>query len=180
MSGSYFIRSHYLVDDAGEPRFQRSSKPLRGASVSPSFIKRGDIEKIAVRTLGQMTTANRVVIMSYASLQQAVREKTHAQGAAPNEVRAVHYRGLTYIVENRFKNIRDLEKALFYEHYVHFGLRAQYGKDLVSHLTDLLEKLGQTDGVINMAKEQGLWDRLEPYYEGFKADKVLRNNVMPI
>lgn len=173
VNGGYFIRSHYLVDEAGAPRFQRKNEPLRGASVSPSFLKRGDIEKIAVRTLGKMATANRVVVTSYASLPQAIREKAQAQGAAPNEVRAVHYRGTTYIVENRFESIRDLEQALFHEHYVHFGLRAQYGKDLLPHLTDLFEKLGQTDGVINMAKEQGLWNRLEPYYEGFKADEDL-------
>ena len=149
-------------------RFQRSAA-VSGAT--RSTLGRGDVEQIAIRQVGKAAVAGRFVFSSWEELPQAIKDTAAAQGALPGEIKAVHWRGKTYLVDRRFTDARDVERAIFHEYYAHYGLRQKYGKDMGRHLLRLLGRLGGIPGVQKMAKEQGF--NIDHYIDGAEKDQKL-------
>jgi hypothetical protein len=154
------------TEDGNVVLFSRSATGATGATLG-----RRDVEQIAVGLVTEATVARRFVFSSWEELPQPIKDRAAAQGAKPGEIKAVHWRGKTYLVDRRFADVRDVERAIFHEYYAHYGLRQQYGKDLYHKLLRTWAKIGGTKGVRAMAAEQGF--NIDHYIEGAKQDKEL-------
>lgn len=154
------------TDDGNVALFSRSA-----TGAARSTLNRGDVEQIAVGLVTEATVARRFVFSSWEELPQPIKDRAAAQGAKPGEIKAVHWRGKTYLVDRRFADARDVERVIFHEYYAHYGLRQQYGKDLHRKLLRAWAKSGGTKGVRAMAAAQGF--NIDHYIEGAKQDKEL-------
>lgn len=149
-----------------------SRRPVGAGAVS-NTLSRGDVEQVAIRLVTEPTVASRFVFASWEELPQAIKDAAAAQGALPSDVKAVHWRGKTYLVDRRFATERDVERAIFHEFYAHYGLRQRYGKDLESHLVRMLPKVGGIKGVQAIAQAQGF--NIDHYITGALNDDRLTN-----
>lgn len=156
-------------DDA--PMLQRRSGATR-------LLGRTVVRQLAVDTFGAEAVAERFVFASYAELPDAVKAVAVEQGATPLEVRAVHWQGKTYMVDSRFSSEKDAQAAMFHEHYVHFGLRAAYGRDLRFKLAQLLQGVGGLNGLRGIAHEQGI--DLRAYEAGILDNPDVKQSMQPL
>lgn len=149
--GGVFLREEFVERPESDARMQ-----LRGATRVRRFVDRGTVEQLAIRQMGKDTVARQFRFVSYAELPAPIRDEAARQGAKPEEVRAVHWRSKTYLVDDRFRSETDALQAIFHEHYVHFGLRAKYGSALRMQLGKLLNGVGGLQGVKRLASVQGI------------------------
>jgi len=149
-------------DDGNVVLFQRRSVGASG------FVSRGDVVKLAVGKMGNDTISRRFRFLDYPELPSDIKDAAANQGIQPGEVRAVHWRGTTYMVDDRFPTAEEAVGAMFHEHYVHFGLRAKYGRGLRFKLGKLLGGVGGLKGVRDLAKKQGI--DLSDYEQGLAGD----------
>ena len=167
MDGGVFLREEFIQSpDTDGPRFSRSA-----TGATATTLGRGDVEQIAARLVTEATVARRFVFAAWEELPQAIKDRAAAQGAKPGEIKAVHWKGKTYLVDRRFTDAADVERTIFHEYYAHYGLRQQYGKDLHRKLLRTWAKVGGTKGVRAMAAAQGF--NIDHYIEGAKQDKEL-------
>lgn len=161
--GGVFVREQYIKKaDSDGPVFSRGSAGASG------FVSRGDVEQLAIRKMGKGTVSARFRFLDYAQLPPQIKDAAAAQGAKPAEIKAVHWRGITYLVDNRFATTDEAIGAMFHEHYVHFGLRAKYGRGLRLKLGKLLSGVGGLKGVRELAGKQGI--DLSDYEDGLAQD----------
>lgn len=138
---------------------------------SGSALSREDVHKVATRILGVDAVKNRVVIAAWDDLPAEVKQSARDQGATPGEIRAVNWRGKTYLIDGALHSPAAVQAAIFHEHYVHFGLRAKYGDQLGARLGGLLHKVGGIDGVRKLAAKQGI--DLSDYEKGVLGNKAI-------
>lgn len=161
--GGVFLREEF-IERPDSPMMQ-----LRGATRVRRFIDRGTVEQVAIRKMGKSTVARQFRFVSFSELPPEILDAVAAQGMKPEEVRAIHWRGKTYLVDDRFRSEKDAAQAMFHEHYAHYGLRAKYGAELRFALGKMLRGVGGLDGVKQLAASQGI--DLELYEAGMKKDR---------
>lgn len=161
--GGVFLREEF-IERPDSPMMQ-----LRGAPRVRRFIDRGTVEQVAIRKMGKSTVARQFRFVSFSELPPEILDAVAAQGMKPEEVRAIHWRGKTYLVDDRFRSEKDAAQAMFHEHYAHYGLRAKYGAELRFALGKMLRGVGGLDGVKRLAASQGI--DLELYEAGMKKDR---------
>lgn len=153
------------TDSGGVAMFRRS-----GGATSAT-LSRGDVEQVAARLVTEAAMARRFVFASWQELPQAIKDTAAAQGARPGDIKAVHWRGKTYLIDRRFADARDVERTIFHEHFAHYGLRQRYGKDLEGRMNRLLLKVGGLSGLQKMAASQNI--SLDHYIAGAMNDRSL-------
>ncbi len=143
----------------------------RTAGATAATLSRGDVEKIAAGLVTEAAMARRFVLTSWEQLPKAIKDTAAAQGARPGDIKAVHWRGKTYLVDRRFSDARDVERTIFHEYFAHYGLRQRYGKDLEKQMNRMLLRLGGVRGLQAMAESQGF--NIDHYIEGAAQDASL-------
>jgi len=132
-------------------RFQRTPDE------SGTGLPKQEVNRLAAGVL--KTDADRAgvqVVDTATSLPKAIQDHMQANSIPPEEVKAAHQGGKTYLVADRLSGAKDVEEAIYHEHFVHGGLRARYGTRLGGKLDQLLTGIGGVDGLRNMAKDQGI------------------------
>lgn len=163
-------------EGAAEVLFSRKARPTGATAVR--FLDRGTVQQLAIEAMGESVVRDRFVFARYDDLPAEIRAAAAKQGAKPHEVDAVFSHGKTYIVDDRFRTAADARKAIFHEHYVHYGLRAKYGRGLALKLAHLMRGLGGLDGVRRMAKEQGI--DLSAYEKGILGNPDIPKAHQPL
>jgi len=136
-----------------------------------------EVNRLASRVLGvDADKANVGVVRSTEQLPQAVREYMQAQGVPAEEVSGVHWRGKSWIVADKMRDAAHVQETVFHEHYTHGGLRARYGTRLEGELKKLLRGVGGEQGVIDLAKQQGI--DLSPYLRTKESPTVLMEELL--
>lgn len=133
-----------------------SSEPFLSRRRSAATLDDQEVHEIAVRVLGVNAVDRNVVIAPFGALPAEVQKEAEEQGATPDEVRGVHWKGRTYLVSGRFGSAAEVAETLYHEHYVHGGLRAKYGDRLGMELSIMLARTGGLKGVLKLAREQGI------------------------
>lgn len=134
------------------------------------FLDRRAVQKAAVEAVGD-ATAGRFVFASFAELPAGIRDAVERQGIPPREIKGVHWKGKTYLVDDRFHTADEVRRAVFHEHYAHYGLRSKYGTELEARLSMLLSRVGGKDGVLKLARDQGI--DLSAYEQAGRRDTRL-------
>lgn len=150
--------------DSPENQPQFSLRRPNRKSVGGAPLGHEKVNRIAVAILGADTVKNSVVVTSYDSLPERIKQQAQAQGAAPEDVRSVNWHGTTYLVAERMTSRKDVEEALFHEFYGHHGLRAKFQEKTAPKLIDMFGRVGGIDGVLKLAKDQNI--DLSDYVEG--------------
>jgi hypothetical protein len=148
----------------------------RGDSVG-GRLSQEDVKKVAARVLRvDAERANVSVVPTAEQLPQPVHEHMQAHGVPADEVEGVHFRGKSYIVADKMKDAAHVEESIFHEHYTHGGLRARYGRRLEDELNRLLKGVGGEQGVIDLARQQGI--DLAPYVRSGDPPTVLMEELL--
>lgn len=75
--------------------------------------------------------------------------------------------GVIYVVQDKVESLTHLEQILLHEGF-HMGLRQSgAAQEVVSALDNAIAKLGGLDGIVALAEQQGVMDRLQPYLDGW-------------
>jgi hypothetical protein len=147
----------------------RTGSLFRRSGSAATTISRADANKAVVGAIGEATVARRFRFVEFDTLPAPILQAASDQGMDPSEVKAVHWRGNTYMVDNRFTSTQDAKRTAFHEHYVHFGLRAKYGIGKRARMSSLLAGVGGLKGVRTLADKQGI--NLSDYAKGLFQDQ---------
>jgi len=151
-------------DDAGNVALFSLGKSRSG--LTPATDE--EMNRVAVRVLGVDSAKRRIRVVPWEQLPEAIRDEAQRVGATAEDVRAVHWRGHTYLLSGAFGSTRDVERALFHEHYTHFGLAAMWQQGKGRELSKLLDRVGGAAGVMRLAAEQKI--DLSDYAKGLEGD----------
>jgi len=133
------IRFQRTPDDSG------SGLPKEEVNRLAAGILKADADRVGVRVVDTAT-----------SLPKAIQDHIHSNGIPPEEVKAAHQGGKTYLVADRLYGAKDVEEAIYHDHFTHGGLRTRYDNRLGGKLDQLLNGIGGMDGLRKMAKDQGI------------------------
>lgn len=113
------------------------------------------------------------IISTFMAAPQPIIDRAKQEGHDGSDVKGFFHEGEIYVVQDKVESLLSLEMTVFHEGF-HLGLRQSGdGSQVVATLHNAVNALGGLDGIINLAKRQGTYDRLEPYLAGW-ADKVAR------
>ena len=139
------------VNSGEGSRFQRAPDE------SENGLTKEEVNRLATGVLKTDTDRAGVhVVDSAAALPQAIQDHMQANSIPPEEVKAAHLGGKTYLVADKLKSAEDVQEAIYHDHFVHGGLRLRYGNRLGGKLDQLLRGIGGLDGLRAMAKAQGI------------------------
>lgn len=150
------------------------------AETEPALLRRGrDAPRAptveAVRAVVERVTrgpdARVEVVASFDDLPSAIRAAAERQGATPDDITGVHWRGTSYVVAGNLRDAAQAERTVFHEAFAHGGLRMRYGNRVMGRMEDLARGLGGFDGVLRLARQQGV--ALDAYVDGLAGDRTL-------
>jgi hypothetical protein len=168
----------------GAATYERGTGAQRGDDLADGvFFSRGDgaagiLSRAATESAISGFTSDRVQVVDYSGLPANIREAAEQQGATPTEIRAAHWNGTSYIVADRFADAADAQRAVFHEHYAHFGLRERYGRELTPKMRQLLSRVGGLKGALRLAEEQNI--DLGDYVRGVIGNPTIKADQQPL
>jgi hypothetical protein len=101
-----------------------------------------------------------------AGLPVSILRAAAAQNIPQDEIKGVLHNGHVYLVRENLKDAADAELTIFHEAYGHLGARLYFGPDAKAverAMLSIWRRVGDLDGVRNMAERFGVLRDVEPY-----------------